>query len=55
MRQEYSPQGQGFSQSVMKSQTACSISKTVVVLPTITVMQFDFEPFSDGIPPEKIV
>lgn len=49
------PQGQGFSQRVMKSQTACSISKTVVVLPTITVMQFDFEPFSDGMPPEKIV
>jgi len=39
----------------MKSHTACSISSTVVALPTITVMQLDLEPFSEGMPPEKMV
>lgn len=50
------PQVHGCSQRTIKSTTGCSISRTVVALPIITVIQFDREtPVSDDNPPEKIV
>lgn len=45
--------GHGFSQSVRKSTTGCSISRTVVVLPCMMVMLGVWEAFSMGNPPEK--
>lgn len=50
------PQVQGCSQRTIKSTMGCSISRTVVVLPIITVIQFDREtPVSHDKPPENIV
>lgn len=51
----YSPLAQGLSQMVTKSTTACSISRTVVSLPCITVMHGDLPPRSMDSPPENIV
>lgn len=45
----------GFSQSVMKSTTICSISKTVVVFPWITVMLEALLMVSCARPPENMI
>lgn len=49
------PLAQGLSQIVTKSTTGCSISRTVVSFPCITVMHGDLPPRSIDSPPENIV